>query len=114
VNYPNRWESLRGQNFFFFVTQCYIHSGDLSLVAYIGEKMIEQFELGVINWYDLRIRTLDNSTRAYKSVQNLGWKKSGEGWKSQGILLQKIVGHPAAQTPKPGSTITPHHSAPSL
>jgi len=74
--YPNRWKSLKGQNFF-FVTQCYIHSDDLSLVIYIGEKMIEQFEFGVINWYNLRGRTVDKSTSAYRSVQNIGWKKSG-------------------------------------
>jgi len=63
---------------FFFVTLCYIHSNDLSLVIYIGEKMIKQFEFGVINWYDLRDCTLDKSRRAYKSVQNIGWKKSGK------------------------------------
>jgi len=50
----------------------------LSLVIYFGEKMIERFEFGVINWYDLRDRTLDKSRRAYKSVQKIGWKKSGK------------------------------------
>ena len=78
----------------FFGTQCYIHSDDLWLVIYIGEKMMKQFEFGVINWYDLRGRTLDKSTRAYKSVQNIGWKNSGKVWKTRGVLLQKIVDHP--------------------
>ena len=41
--------------------------------------MIEQFEFGIKDWYDLRGRTFDKSTRAYKLVLEYGLEKV---WKS--------------------------------